>query len=234
MPPSLQREAHLTAAGHAHVIGIDEAGRGPLAGPVVAAAVELHPKAKLPNLDRLDDSKKLTAELRHLLCEELICAVRYGIGIVHAEKIDAINIRQASWLAMREAAADLVRRCHDSGEHAYVVSYVLIDGLPYGKGPWPYDAIVRGDAECLSIAAASIIAKVTRDRAMIEYDLTYPQYGFKSHKGYGCPQHLAALHEHGPCPLHRRSFAPVRAAVERQYLLFGDAKELDVELDGKQ
>lgn len=216
MPPTLRREKKLVAQGHMSVIGVDEAGRGPLAGPVVAAAVESPKRFKIPSRALLDDSKKLTAEIREQLFAELTGAVRYGVSIVDTETIDRINIRQASWLAMQQAVADLVQRCHANGESDYQVAFVIIDGLPYGPGPWPYEAIIKGDGECLSIAAASIIAKVTRDRIMVEYDAVYPQYGFGSHKGYSCPQHFKTLQEHGPCPLHRRSFAPVRAALEPQ------------------
>ncbi|MDF2440253.1 MAG: ribonuclease, partial [Abditibacteriota bacterium] len=131
----------------------------------------------------------------------------WGVASVDAATIDLINIRQASWLAMRNAVADLVARTQST----LTPDYVLIDGLGYGDGPWPYRAIVKGDTRSLSIAAASIIAKETRDRLMIEFDAQFPQYGFAQHKGYGSPQHLRALREHGACALHRRSFAPVRA-----------------------
>jgi ribonuclease HII len=135
---------------------------------------------------------------------------------VEAEVIDRINIRQASWLAMQNAVADLVARAQST----LMPDYVLIDGLGYGAGPWPYRAIVKGDGKSLSIAAASIIAKETRDRLMIELDAQFPDYGFAQHKGYGSPQHLRALREHGACVLHRRSFAPVRTvcAMDQQEL----------------
>lgn len=246
--PNLQRENEL-ASGFRRIAGVDEAGRGPLAGPVVAAAVLLPAafETRFPTLSaRLDDSKKLSADARHEIFEELTGFVEYGIGLIDAPTIDAINIRQASWRAMQEAIADLESRScaafkqlsvgcekHEDAPrmstHApnesvvapetdaieavtleWKVDYVLIDGLPYGEGPWPYEAIVKGDSRSLSIAAASILAKVSRDRLMREMDALYPHYGFAQHKGYGTEQHLRALSEHGPCAIHRLSFAPVK------------------------
>lgn len=206
--PTLQRESELAALGYRHVAGVDEAGRGPLAGPVVAAAVVLPRDWELARLPCLNDSKQLPPAIREELYQELVGAVAHGVASVDAATIDRINIRQASWLAMRQAVADLERRALAPAD------YVLVDGLPYGTGPWPYEAIVKGDAKSLSIAAASVIAKVTRDRLMQELDTRFPLYGFARHKGYPSPQHLRALAEHGPCAIHRQSYAPVRRVVE--------------------
>jgi ribonuclease HII len=187
------------------IAGVDEAGRGPLAGPVVAAAV-MFPgewlQGGLPRALRgLNDSKQLTAEEREgyfgfLTADPL---VRYGVGIVSVEEIDRINILQATHRAMNEALAQL----NPAPEHT------LIDGLAVHSIRMPQTAIVEGDAKSYSIAAASVIAKVTRDRLMREYHRQFPIYGFADHKGYGTPQHLTALRQHGPCPIHRRSFSPV-------------------------
>ena len=196
-----QHETLARAAGHECIAGLDEVGRGPLAGPVVAACVVL-PEGF--SLDGINDSKKLSerqrerAELR-IRAE----AVAIGLGLVEPETIDRINILQATRQAMREAflALDLLPDC------------VLIDGLPVPLFPCPHQrAIVGGDGLCASIAAASIVAKVARDRMMRAYDDVYPEYGFAGHKGYGAAKHMEALRVHGPCPIHRRSFAPVAAA----------------------
>ena len=181
--------------------GVDEAGRGPLAGPVSAAAVILDPK-KLPR--GIDDSKKLSSAARDELFD-LICAraLAIGVGLASVEEIDRLNIRNATFLAMRRALGAL----------AITPVHALIDGNASPRDlSCTVQTIVKGDAISLSIAAASIIAKVTRDRLMERLDEAYPQYGFKNHMGYGAPAHLAALKAHGPCPWHRRSFAPVRAA----------------------
>lgn len=199
---SLQREQELRLVGYTRIAGVDEAGRGPLAGPVVAAAIILPDEAHFPHEEyfRLNDSKKLTSATREALFAQLTSTFEYGIGTVDAATIDEINIRQASWHAMQLAVQALPSE----------VDYVLIDGLAYGAGPWPYEAIVKGDAKSLSIAAASVLAKVTRDRLMEEYDQKYFGYGFAQHKGYGTAAHLKALKENGPCALHRKTFAPVR------------------------
>ncbi len=213
--PSLQRESELRALGYKCIAGVDEAGRGPLAGPVVAAAIVLPDDFEPQHFERLNDSKQLTAAVRAELFSLLTTQFEYGVGIVDAATIDLINIRQASWRAMQLAVADLQRRAVST----HVIDYVLIDGLPYGPGPWSYEAIVKGDSRSFSIAAASIIAKETRDGMMIEYAQQFPQYGFEQHKGYPSPQHLRALAEHGPCELHRRSFGPVCACVASSNIL---------------
>lgn len=206
--PSRHRERQLQLFGYQRIAGVDEAGRGPLAGPVVAGAVVLPARLRSKNGHLITDSKLLPADTRALLYAELTATVQWGVGVVDAATIDVINIRQAAWQAMRLAVTDLMTR-HDCG-----VDYVLIDGLGYGPGPWPYEAIIKGDLSTLAIAAASIIAKETRDRIMIEFDRQFPEYGFVRHKGYYCPEHVRSLDRHGPCPIHRMSFAPLRADGE--------------------
>ena len=180
------------------IAGVDEAGRGPLAGPVVAAC------AVIP-LDYpfyyLNDSKKMSEKRREALFEVLQKeAIAFGIGIVSPERIDEINILQATYEAMREALKDMERRFSLSPK-ILLNDAVTIPGIPI-----PQKAIVHGDAKSLSIAAASVLAKVTRDHIMLEYDEQYPKYGFKQHKGYGTKLHREAILIHGPCPIHRRSF----------------------------
>jgi ribonuclease HII len=186
------------------VVGVDEAGRGPLAGPVVAAAVILCK----PRPGGLDDSKKLTHERRALLEERIRRRCAFGIGVVEVRDIDALNIFQATMWAMAQAVA---RLCEAIGCEPH---QVLVDGnlTPAGRRPewrWPARAIVGGDACEPCISAASILAKEYRDRIMREYARSHPHYGWDSNKGYGTPEHLEALRQHGPTPLHRRSFAPV-------------------------
>ena len=207
--PTRARETQLHQSGFIHIAGVDEAGRGPLAGPVVAAAALLPRDFPLAQFSALTDSKQLSHTQRAELLAPLQKIVAWGIGIVEAKIIDEINIRQASWLAMQRAVEELQKR-------GATVDYVLLDGLAYGAGPWPYEAIVKGDARELCIAAASIIAKETRDALMIAYDRKYPHYGFAQHKGYGTPQHLRALQEHGACEIHRKTFAPVRAVLTEE------------------
>ena len=176
------------------IAGVDEAGRGPLAGPVVAAAVILHPGAEILGIN---DSKKLSEKKRETLYPEILYkAMAVGIGIVSAARIDEINILQATYEAMRKAVEGL---CFSPD--LLLVDAVTIPGLAVKQVP-----IIKGDAKSLSIGAASIVAKVTRDRLMRELDAIYPQYGFEGHKGYGTAAHIAALKEFGPCPVHRRSF----------------------------
>ena len=176
------------------VCGIDEVGRGPLAGPVVAGAVILPEDCQILYLN---DSKKLTERRRELLYEEIMeKAVAVGLGVVSQERIDEINILQATYEAMREAVGKL-----DPQPEILLNDAVTIPGLSQRQIP-----IIKGDAKSQSIAAASVVAKVTRDHMMIALDEAYPQYGFASNKGYGSAAHMAALREYGPCPLHRRTF----------------------------
>lgn len=209
---TLHRETELRRAGFQRIAGVDEAGRGPLAGPVVAGAVVLPTDFCAGAFPSLTDSKKLSAKTREILFAKITAQFQYGVGIVDAKTIDEINIRQASWRAMKFAVADLQSRFPQDGSTP-PVDYVLIDGLDYGPGPWLYEAIVKGDVKSYSIAAASIIAKVVRDKIMEEYDREYSGYGFAAHKGYGTQAHLLALRDLGPCAIHRQSFAPVRKAL---------------------
>ncbi len=197
--PDMSFEKEALAAGFTHVAGVDEAGRGPLAGPVVAAAVIL--PEHLEGLGGLNDSKKLSEAKREALFTALLKRddVHCAVGVADVEEIDRLNILKATHLAMARAVEALPVKA----------TYCLVDGLPVKGLPVEHRAIVKGDALSLSVAAASVLAKVTRDRMMIEADKRYPQYGFGKHKGYGTKAHMEALRRHGPCPLHRRSFAPV-------------------------
>ena len=186
------------------VAGVDEAGRGPLAGPVVAAAVVL-PARGVPR--GIDDSKKLPAGERARLYARLRDCAIVGVGIVEPAEIDTLNIYWATMKAMTLAVDELARTLGD------VPGHVLVDGNRLPRWSYAATAIVGGDAQSRSIAAASIVAKHTRDQIMIAAAESHPQYGWHSNKGYGCPAHLRALREHGPSPLHRRSFAPVAQAV---------------------
>ena len=184
------------------IAGVDEAGRGPLAGPVVAAAVILPKSCRLP---ALNDSKQLSAAQRNMVYQGIQrMALAIGVGLVDASEIDRVNIRQASFCAMRLALEELIiTPCH-----------VLVDGFCIPQGPGSQTGIIDGDAKSAHIAAASIIAKVTRDALMEWWDTRFPAYGFKKHKGYGTPEHLANLKRFGPSPIHRHSFAPVRLSRE--------------------
>lgn len=193
-------EKRLKAQGFSRIAGIDEAGRGPLSGPVVAAACIL-PEELL--LEHLNDSKQLTPPLRELLFAQITAASIYGIGIVDVETIDRINILQATLLAMRQAVAAMPIQ----------PDYLLIDGNRAPRFSIPHQTIVQGDTLSLSIAAASVLAKVTRDRILLDHDARWPEYGFKRHKGYGTAQHLAALQKHGPCEQHRKSFEPIKSLL---------------------
>jgi ribonuclease HII len=183
--------------GLTRVAGVDEAGRGPLAGPVVAAAVILPPGGRI---EGVDDSKRLTAEERTRLYDVIGArAVAVGVGMADPATIDRVNILEATRLAMRQALAALA-----AAPELVLTDYVALDGLGC-----PQKNLVQGDRRSASVAAASIVAKVTRDRIMEAADRDYPEYGFGRHKGYPTPEHRAALVRHGPCPLHRRTFAGV-------------------------
>lgn len=196
------------ARGATRVAGVDEAGRGPLAGPVVAAAVILPATWANGGLDQrladLNDSKQLTEAQRENFFQLLTTHpdIRFAIATVDAPTIDRINILQATHRAMNQALAQLQPQ----------PAHVLVDGKPVKSMKLPHTAIVKGDALSYSIAAASVLAKVTRDRLMLGFDAQFPGYGFAEHKGYGTPQHLAAIEKLGPCPLHRKSFAPLKVA----------------------
>ena len=199
-------EAELWQRGTRYVAGVDEAGRGPLAGPVMAAAV-IFPanwlRTGLPaDLEGLNDSKQLSAAQRERFFLALTSRgdIAIAVGTVDAGRVDELNILQATHRAMNEALARLQP----------VPEHVLMDGRVVKSLRFSQTALIKGDARSYSIAAASVVAKVTRDRLMVEYDSRWPDYGFAEHKGYGTAQHLAALAAHGPCPIHRRSFAPLR------------------------
>ncbi|KAG0587467.1 hypothetical protein KC19_2G166300 [Ceratodon purpureus] len=206
--PSRDLETKLWEQGFRNVAGVDEAGRGPLAGPVVAAACIIPASVTIPGVD---DSKKLTETQREELYAQIIGTpgVVYAIHVVDAAKIDEINILQATLLAMSACVNELKA---GKGE---APDYVLVDGnrLPDDFSKEEAQFVIKGDAECHVIAAASILAKVTRDRMMIDYDKKWPEYGFKAHKGYGTAAHIGALLKHGPCDIHRRSFAPLKDRI---------------------
>jgi ribonuclease HII len=186
-----------------HVAGVDEAGRGPLAGPVIAAAVILDPENPV---NGLKDSKQLTPSRREALYLEITQkAIAWAVGRAGVEEIDRLNILQATLLAMQRAVVMLRPAAH----------YVLVDGNQCPRLDCPVEAVVRGDSTIAAISAASIIAKVTRDREMVEMDRRYPGYGLARHKGYPSQEHLRALHRLGVTPLHRRSYAPVRKLLEK-------------------
>lgn len=196
--PDLQFESIKRADGYGLIAGIDEAGRGPLAGPVSAAAVILPSDF---SHELLDDSKKLTEQRREKLYDELTARqdIFWSLAYAEVDEIEQINILRATHAAMGRAAQSLSKK----------PDFCLIDGLPVPHFPLPSDGIVKGDGKSLSIAAASIIAKVSRDQLMLKYAEQYPEYGFERHKGYGTKLHLEALRKHGPCPIHRKTFAPV-------------------------
>lgn len=219
----LSHECDLWRSGTSLVAGVDEAGCGPLAGPVVAAAV-VFPASWLDGglytkLRGLNDSKQLTEEqkLKYFGIITQHPEIKFAIATADVEMIDRINIRQAAWRAMNIALDMITPR----PEH------VLVDGLRIKWLPYPQTALVDGDCKSYSVAAASVLAKVTRDRLMHDYDKTYPGYGFAEHKGYATPQHYAAIEALGPCPIHRKSFSPFRP-VETELELFATAPDLPV------
>ena len=200
--PDFMLEAELIAQGVAPIAGVDEVGRGPLAGPVCAAAVTLDP-AKIP--PGLADSKALTATAREKAFVAIVESARaIGVAFVTAEEIDATNIRKAALKAMAQAVAAL----------SVAPAFALVDGRDLPQLPCPGRAIVKGDGLSQSIAAASIVAKVTRDAMMRDIARTHGEYGFSTNMGYGSATHLAALARHGPTPFHRLSFAPCKPRIE--------------------
>ncbi|MDX2226000.1 MAG: ribonuclease HII [Verrucomicrobiae bacterium] len=205
--PKLIFETEARTRGFALIAGIDEAGRGPWAGPVTAGAVILPPDFTHATLN---DSKQLSETQREELYGEITAhpSIRWAVGLASPEEIDSLNILQATHLAMRRAVDQLLP----------TPDFLLIDGRPVKSFTLPRQSIVKGDSKSLSIAAASVLAKVTRDRLMLEFDREFPQYGFSRHKGYGTPEHQAALKQHGICRIHRKSFAPVRLVAERTLL----------------
>ncbi len=199
---TLAYEKIAQAQGFQRIAGVDEVGRGPLAGPVMATAVILPPGLRIPGID---DSKKLSPLKREILFDVITAkALAIGTGIVEPEIIDSINILQATRLAMLNAVRQL----------SPLPDFLLIDGITPINTPIPQKTVKKGDSLSLSIAAASIIAKVTRDRLMVEMDQRYPGYGFAGHKGYGSALHLEAIRQLGPCPIHRLTFGGVKEHVQ--------------------
>ncbi len=199
--PGLVEENILYGQGYGAIAGIDEAGRGALAGPVVAAAVILPRQSEYPQLSRVRDSKLILQPERELLYDVIFDQARaVGIGVVSSDLIDSMNIYNATRLAMRLAVEDL----------SMIPDYLLLDAMTVPALTIKQKPIIKGDGLCLSIACASVIAKVTRDRIMSDFDRQYPVYGLAAHKGYGTRQHLDCLHTHGPCPIHRHTFSPVK------------------------
>lgn len=202
--PTLVEERMLAAQGYLRVAGIDEVGRGPLAGPVVAAAVILPQNFNAPWLGLVRDSKQLTGATREFLYQH-ICetALSVGVGLCDSLLIDKRGIVASTRLAMAQAVSQL-----EPPAESLLVDYVSLPEVRL-----PQKAITHGDGLCLSIACASIVAKVTRDHLMVGFDEVYPGYGFRNHKGYGPPEHFRCLQRLGPCPIHRRSFQPVKSMV---------------------
>lgn len=190
-----QYENDLRNKGYKYICGIDEAGRGPLAGPVVVASV-IMPENSM--IEGVNDSKKVSEKKREKLYDLILEeAISYGVGIIGQDEIDEINILNATKKGLTTSLKELTAK----------PDLIIVDALTHiDTLGIPYESIIKGDAKCYSISAASIIAKVTRDRIMREWDKIYPQYGFAQHKGYGTSAHINALKEYGPCPLHRRSF----------------------------
>jgi len=205
--PNFDHEDDLRSQGYELIAGIDEVGRGALAGPVVASAVILPHPANLPWFGLVRDSKELNSRQRESLFDLINReSVAVGIGIISSQVIDSINILKATKLAMMQAVEKLPKQPH----------FLIIDRVTLSQCPIPQRGITRGDKLCLSIACASIIAKVARDRMMEEFDQIYPGYGFAQHKGYGTGTHMSSLRKLGPSPIHRLYFAPVRAIIASQ------------------
>ena len=203
--PTLSAELSGWRAGLRHIAGLDEVGRGPMAGPVVAAALVLDPETPQPWWSDLRDSKALTARRRAELAQRLRATATYGVGSASHSEIDTLGLAPATRQAMLRALAALPLR----------PDLLLIDAMTLPESDAEQRSIIHGDVVCLSIAAASIVAKVERDQMMAAYGEQYPEYGFARHRGYVTKEHLRALEEHGLCPIHRRSFAPVRAYLLR-------------------
>ena len=204
-PPTFDQEMGLHEQGYYFIAGIDEVGRGAIAGPVVAAAVVLPLSINFPWLSLVRDSKQLSPSKREFLLEQIQKAeLPIGVGMVPQVYIDDYGIVKATQLAMSKAVEKL----------PFTPDFLLIDALPLPEVSLPQRSIFHGDQLSLSIACASIVAKVSRDRYMVELDNLYPNYGLARHKGYGTREHLLSLQQHGPCPLHRRSFAPVWRLIE--------------------
>ena len=203
--PTYREEIALRDRGYALVAGLDEVGRGPLAGPVLAGVAILPPQLEGDWVDLVRDSKQLTAKQREQVLPYLReSSLALEVGIVSSQDVDRLGIVAATRLAMTRAVNSL----------PLMPQFLLVDAISLPELPIPQKPIIKGDALCVSIAAASIVAKVTRDRMMVEQDAAYPDYGFARHKGYATREHLDSLKRLGPCPIHRQSFAPVRDWME--------------------
>ncbi len=223
--PTINAELLAWRKGYRHVAGVDEAGCGPLAGPVVAGAVILEPNRARAWWSELRDSKMLPAPERDRLGSAIRADCAWGIGAASHSLIDRLGLTAARKLAMRLAVAALPCR----------PDMLLIDAISLPD--FRHRAIIHGDALCASIAAASIIAKTARDATMEEYHLRFPAYGFNQHRGYATPEHLRALDEHGPCEIHRRRFAPVRASLAARGITVGHAPDgamADIDMDERE
>ncbi len=216
--PTFDYEQEVWLAKQQWSIGVDEAGRGPLAGPVVVAALSFHPELyesylKVQWVQILNDSKKLSAKNRDALYKEITADSKlyWSIAVIDAPIIDKINILEATTLGMNQCAQAVTNKLANDG---FTDVEYLIDGRPVKKFIKPHQAIVKGDSKSLSIAAASILAKVKRDELMCSAAEQYPEYAFDKHKGYGTKIHMAALEQYGACPLHRKSFAPIAMVIK--------------------
>lgn len=197
----LYYERKLKKSGIRFVIGVDEAGRGPLAGPVVAAAAYLT-RERFQN--RIDDSKKLSSLQREKAYQEITKHAVYSVASSSEKVIDEIGILAATVIAMEQAIQNVITQLGTGSNKSF---HIIVDGAIKFKKDFSYTSIIRGDGKSMSIAAASILAKVTRDRLMRKYDTEFPQYNFQQHKGYPTPEHVRALHQYGPSPIHRRTFS---------------------------
>lgn len=219
MSPTFEQEDKLIKSGFSRICGIDEVGRGPLAGPVVAAAVifDIDLMKNLARFKGVNDSKKMSASRREKWYEILTkCEkIKWGIGIISEKIIDEINILEATKLAMQEAINNMIRLAQLTQSDAGKPDFLLLDGnFTLDIPDLNQKAIPQGDAKVMSIAAASIIAKVTRDRIMLKIHEDYPEYGFDRHKGYGTAMHCEMIRKIGPCAIHRRSFEPIKGMIK--------------------
>lgn len=214
MAPNFEYENKLINSGFSRICGIDEAGRGPLAGPVVAAAVLINAELfkDLSGFKGINDSKKLSAKRREKWYEILTERknIKWGIGIISEKIIDEVNILEATKLAMAEALKKMIRQSAEQPDFILIDGNFILENIDLNQ-----KAVIGGDAKVVSIAAASIIAKVTRDRMMQKFHENYPEYGFDMHKGYGTRLHCEMIKKYGPCAIHRRSFEPIKSLTKR-------------------
>ncbi len=214
--PNTSEEKKLWKKGYQFVVGLDEAGRGSLAGPVVAAAVSINTKYKIQNIN-LKDSKKLTPKQREQFYKLIIKNpnIEWGIGKVSEKIIDKINILEATKLAMKRAIRNLIKKCQNKETKKQISYFLILDGKMKLKLSIPQKSIIKADEKVFSCTVASIIAKVRRDRTMMFYHKKYPRYGFDKHKGYPTKYHLKMLKKFGSCPIHRKNFQPLKRSLEK-------------------